>query len=321
MAKSIEDQVLDKKTKEQIRQELLEVINTKVKDEIVEVVANDVRETFDEEKKNEIKNEISNELIIDIKDEINKEQKKLNRKKSFKIFRLHVYILMLIAIVCYLVYLLYINGGLDIINKYEDIIRDRYHTTTTVHVETDKATLINNYKYLVDGLYITNLELLKSDYLISNVDVTDKLAMVYNTLADTDITKEGIIYTITGDVMKNAYIKVFGSEDGYKGNNFSVNNISFAYQESTNLFIAVLTGVVYEPNKLYHDIIDVEQTKDSIIFTARVGLEKEDGIYNVFNLNESLGSKEEVKSDDLSLVEYTFKKIGDNYHIYKISKK
>ena len=47
MAKSIEDQVLDRKTKEQIRQELLDVVNSKIKNEIVETVANDVIETFD----------------------------------------------------------------------------------------------------------------------------------------------------------------------------------------------------------------------------------------------------------------------------------
>ena len=99
MAKSIEDQVLDKKTKEQIRQELLEVINTKVKDQLVETVANDVKETFDAEKKEEIKEEISQELIIDIKEEINKEQKKLTRKKSFQVFRLKFLILLLIAVI------------------------------------------------------------------------------------------------------------------------------------------------------------------------------------------------------------------------------
>ena len=124
MAKKIEDQVLDRKTKEQIRQELLDVINTTYKDEIVQDVANDVRATFDNEYKQEIKEEIETEIVDEIKDDIRKEQSKLSRKKSFKIFRLYIYILLLIAVIGYLVYQLYINGGLALLEDYQIVKKE-----------------------------------------------------------------------------------------------------------------------------------------------------------------------------------------------------
>lgn len=326
MAKSVEDQVLDKKTKEQIRQELLEVINTKVKDEIVETVANDVRISFNEEKKDEIKEEISRELVIDIKEEINKEQKKITRRKSFKIFRLQVYILALIAIVVFLVYKLYMAGGLDILKKYQIVENNKDVATTTVStVNKDLTYYINNFGYLVDSVYVTNLELLKGNYSVDNIDITDKLGMVYNTLSEDKILKEGIIYTITEQTMKNAYIGVFGNDNGYKGTNFTANGISYAYQESTTSYLAIVTSEVKKQYEFNNTIMEVKESGDTLVFTTKVGIIKDNQLYNVFNMNESLGIMDEIKDTDyqkdLSSVDYTFKKINDKYYLTNIAKK
>ena len=324
MAKSIEDQVLDKKTKEQIRQELLEVINTKVKDQLVETVANDVKETFDAEKKEEIKEEISQELIIDIKEEINKEQKKLTRKKSFQVFRLKFLILLLIAVIVFLVYRLYLLGGIDLLNKV-NIPGIEQVTTTTQVVNKDFDYYLEKYGYLVNSFNVTNLELLKGTYNISDVDITDKLAMVYNSLGETDIVKEGIIYSVSNDVMKNSYIKLFGSEEGYRTSNFYVNGISYAYQESTTSYLAIVTGTITKANEFLYEIESIKEDGTNIVITTKVGLVKDEELYNVFDVNNSLGKVSELKKSDyldkLSVVEYTFKKINNKYYINSISKK
>lgn len=325
MAKSVEEQVLDKRTKEEIRQQLLEVVNTKVKDEIVEIVAQDVRNTFDEETKEEIKKEISDELVIDIKEEINKEQRKLTRRKSFKIFRLEVYILLLIAIVGFLVYKLYINGGLEFLNKYKIVPNNEVTTTTTAVVNKDFNYYLNNYGYLVDTLKITNIELLKGNYNLDNVDVTDKLAMAYLSVSDENIIKEGIIYTLTEENLTNAYKSIFGTLDTYKANNFSVNGMSYAYQESTKSYIAVVTGNVSNGNTLVYDISQITEVGGNLVFTTTVGLVKDNKLYNIFDLVNPVEDYTEIgiknSLDKYSKVEFTFKNIEGKYYISNISKK
>lgn len=325
MAKKIEDQILDKKTKEEIKTELLEVINTKVKDEIVDSVVNDVKEAFDEEYKKEIREDISRDLIIEIKDDIRKEQNKLTRKKSFKIFRLYIYILVLLAVIGYLVYLLYNNGGLDILNKYKIVKNDETTVTTTTAPVKDSAYYISNYGSLIDNVKVSNLELLKGNYAVTNIDITDKLAMVYNNLKDEDIKKEGIIYTITDEAMSNGYKSLFGSSSLYKGSNFTVNGYSYAYQESTKTYIAVV-GSNNTDSTIYNRIINATESNGLLKFTCYVGLVKNNQIYNVFNVNQVLGTYESDASidqykDSLSIVEYSFKEEKGNYYLYSIQKK
>lgn len=324
MAKKIEDQILDKKTKEEIKQEILEVVNTRVKDEIVTSVVNDVKEAFDEEYKKEIREDISRDLIIEIKDDIRKEQNKLTRKKSFKIFRLYIYILALIAVICYLVYLLYNNGGLDILNKYK-IVKNEVTTTTTTAPIKDSGYYISNYGHLVDSFYVSNLELLKGSYNVSNIDIADKLAMVYPKIAEEEIKKEGIIYSVDSETLKKNYNAVFGENGGYRGANFNSNGLNYAYQESTKTYIAIENNSNNNMS-VKNVIINASSDGDILKFTCYVALIKNNNIYNVFNVNEALGIYENDASvsqykDSLSLVEYTFKKEKDNYYLYSIAKK
>ena len=325
MAKKIEDQILDKKTKEEIKTELLEVINTKVKDEIVTSVVNDVKEAFDEEYKKEIREDISRDLIIEIKDDIRKEQNKLTRKKSFKIFRLHIYILALLALVGYLVYLLYNNGGLDILNKYKIVKNDETTVTTTTAPVKDSAYYISNYGYLVDSFYISNLELLKGSYTIDNIDIADKIAMIYPKIAEEDIKKEGIIYSLEEEIIKKNYINVFGENAGYRSANFNWNGLNYAYQESTKTYIAI-DNYKNVDSFVNNSIISASYENGLLKFTCYVGFVKNNQLYNVFNVNEALGNYESESSinnykDSLSIVEYSFKEDKGNYYLYSIAKK
>lgn len=324
MAKSIEDQVLDRKTKEQIRQELLEVVNTKVKDELVETIANDVRESFDDEYKTEIKKEIEQELMIDIKEDLRKEQAKISRRKSFKIFRLYIYMLVLIAIICYLVYLLYNNGGLDILDKYKIVKQDATTTTTTkALVVKDFNYYYSNYGHLIDKINITNYDLLKGNYNIMSVEVEDRLGMAYKNLSDDNINVEGMIYTFTDEVLKNSYKELFGSDDGYESRNFIVDNISYAFQDSTSSYIAIPTSVATEEIK--NIITDIKEENNKLIFTCKVALVKNfNEVYNINDLETSIGTitnESELTNfnEALSNVKYTFTIINGIYYITDIN--
>ena len=150
--------------------------------------------------------------------------------------------------------------------------------------------------------------------------------MVYNSIDDDKIIKEGIIYTVDEEVMSNYYKSMFGSLDGYKSVNFSVNGITYVFQESTKKFIAIVTGVVYEPNELVYEITNVEERSGSLVITSKVALVKDNKLYNINKLDEEIAdnTKDGLKNnlDKFSIVEYTFNYGEDGkYYINNISKK
>lgn len=325
MARKKEEVVIDKKTREKLTNEILEEINTNVKADLCKTVVEEVKESIDIEYKNELKEEISNELIVDIKAEIKKEEKKLYRRKNFKIFRLYVYIILLIAVAIYAIYKLYMTGNLEILEKYNG-----NKETTTKEIVSNKeikdfAWYYNKYGKLLDNIYITNYELLKGDYIFKDVDITDKLAMSYKAMDDEFIIKEGIIYTVAEDNLKNAYKTIFGSENGYLGGNFAIDGLNYAYSATNKNYIAISSANIKD-NYILNNIIDIKEDSNSIIITSKIALIADNKVYNIFNVSEELGVYNVDEGlnkyvNSLSTVDYTFEKNGDNYYIYSVSKK
>jgi hypothetical protein len=161
------DEVLDKKVRARLKEDVLNEINSTVKDELVENVVSDVKSTFNSNYKNEIKEEIKKDIVDDIQVSIKKDQAKLSRRKSFKIFRLNIYIILLIVCSCALVYRLYETGNIDI-NLCSNQTSETTTTSTTTTVVHDLDYLKNKYAYLLNNINITNYDLLKGSYNISH---------------------------------------------------------------------------------------------------------------------------------------------------------
>lgn len=319
---SKEESKIDKKTKVRWTNELLEEVHDTVKEDLCKSVAEDVRSSFDKEFKEDLKQQISEEIIGDIKVNIKKEQAKLNRRKTFKIIRLYIYIILLMAACLLAIYKLYSTGNLDVVKKQ----MEHFSTTTTTTQEVkDFNWYLSKYGHLLDNLYITNIEMLKANYTLNMMKAEDLLAMTYHTLESEEIINEGIIVSIEESVMQKAYEKIFGTLEYYKKMNFDVDGFHFAYSVKTNQYIAVGVQPVEKEN-VVHEIYDIKEENNRIIISAYVALVKEDKIYNIHDTKKALGDYTmgvSLKSIEKSLskVSYTFDKVEDNYFIREITAK
>lgn len=320
MAKQ-EEKVLDKKTKENLKKEILGEINTDVKKEIVETFVEDVKKEIDNEYKEEIKRQISDEVIEDVKANIRREQNKLNRRKTFKIIRLNIYLIVLFIFSIFLIYRLYKTDNLSILKKNTTTTT----TLTTSAVVKDLNWYINNYGYLINNLKFTNFELLRGNYNIKEIPVKDKLAMVYKNIPSDAIHIEGIIYTIDEESMINGYKELFGSIDDYMGTDFDVDALNFAYSASNKQYLSVAKkndNVEFVVNK----IVDIKESNDQLMIDSYVGIVKNDKLYSVLDLDNEIadyrsGSDLTMYKESLTVIQYSFKKIEGKYYIDSISRK
>lgn len=321
--------VIDKKTKEELTQQILDEINTTVKDDIVSEVVSDIKKSIDTEYKNNIKNEIREEITNDIKKSIQKEEKKLSRSKSFKIFRLYIYLIVVIGCALYMIYRLYATDNLGVINK--NLTRGIGTKTTTTEVNkttTEEVKDLNyymdRYANLLDSIKISNTDLVKGNINIESISIQDKLALAYALLED-EILVDGTIYTIDEDSMKESYKTIFGSLDDYEATTFEVRGLNFAYSANTSSYLAVGTindSISYVNN----EIINIYEEDEIIVLEAKVYIIKDNYIYNATNTNYRL-----VKVTDdldiskiknrLSTVEYRFEKTNNQYKLLSIIKK
>lgn len=321
---------IDKKTKEELTKQILEEINTTVKDDIVNEVVSDIKKSIDTEYKNGIKNEIKEELTADIKKSIQREEKRLSRSKSWKIFRLYIYLILVISCAGFMIYRLYITDNLGIINEKLDqgINHTRLTTTqidkTTTEEVKDLNYYMERYANLLDNVKINNTELLKGSYNVEDISIQDKLALAY-ALLDDEIIVDGAIYTINEDSIEKTYKSIFGSLDGYEATAFYVKGLNFAYSSSSSTYIAV--GNIDETvSYVKNHIINISEDDNVIVIEAKAYVEKDNYVYSATNTNYRL-----VKvSDDLDIskvqnrlatIEYRFEKMNSQYRLLSIAKK
>ena len=311
---------LTKKEKENIRKGVLEEINDEVRSSLCENVLNDVNERINEEYKENLKETISSEIINDIKENIKEDEKKMSRRKNFKIVRLYIYILLLMAGSIFLIYKLYVTGNLDVV---KDIKISTTTTTTTTALVKDLKWYMNKYGNILDNIKIDNVSLLKGNFDISKIDVKDKLSIAYNNLSSDSITKDGMIYSVKEEDLKNSYVAIFGSEDGYESSSFQVDGVVFAYSVSNASYMAVANKENASENILM-EITNIKEEDGELVVDCITALVKESKLYNINNLDVALkdyNSGESLKTSENSLSKnrFTFKLINDKYYISSIS--
>lgn len=324
-----DDTVLNKKMKEKLTNEIIDEINDTIKEDIINDVVKDVKDEINYSFKNEIKDTVKEELIVDIKNDIRKEEKRLYRRKNFQIFRLYIYIILLITCSVLMIYKLYKTGNLEIGNKeFKEKISSVMNvetTTTTTELIKDLEYYKNNYGYLVNDLKFNNLAILKGNNDVSNIELNDRLAISYNKLNREDINIDGVIYTVSEDQLLNAYKSIFGSEEGYEPVNFKVGNISFAYSASSKNYIALInedTLIDYTVN----NIIDVIETDNSMVFTCTVAYVKGNHVYSINNTYYKVSELSDGNVDFSSInnrltkVKYVFENVDGSYKLVRVER-
>ena len=138
------------KAKEVSKKEKVDVDLTGIKDELKEYVDLQIKKGFNEE--------------------LEKANKRLIREKNKKIIFKNITIIILLALVCFLLFLLY---KANYFNKYftndnvvsENVVEKTEKEKVEEKEEVTLQTLINQYSYLLDNIYIDE----NSIYISSNI--------------------------------------------------------------------------------------------------------------------------------------------------------
>ena len=328
MAKKVKDNkdiILDKKTKEKMKEEIIDDFNSNIKDDIVSKVADDIKESFNTDYKNALKDDLTVEIKEDIIRQVRKEQQKISGQKSFKIFRLYIYIFILIAIICYVLYRLYMTDNLNIISTRLDKLLVRTTTTQAVTPITTTTArplswYIDKYGYLLDDIQVTNYDLYKNGVEVDSMTNEDKLVMAFN--ITNEIDQDGEIYTLSEDKLKESYEKIFKETDSYKETKFSINDIKFTYSKNNSNYIAISSEELVKDEIIY-EITDVKENDGEVAIEAIVAIKRGNEIYSTKEPDLSVAkysSKLNLTNYQNSLMKNTFifKSIGNDYKLTQI---
>lgn len=319
---------IPKKMKEEMTEQIIEEINSTVKKDVIDSVVSDIKSEFNREYKDSIKEDIKKDIVDDIKKDIAKEQKKLSRSKSFKIFRLYLYLLIVVAALCYLLYRLYETDTLTVIDKSYTRKPTTTEVTTTVERTTeivkDSGYYIKNYGYLLDNIKISNYDLVKNGVEVNNMQMSDRLILAYANVDKTKIQMDGVIHSLKEEDLIDAYKEVFGESDGYSQSNFTSNGLNYVYSSSNGAYMAI--GEEVEDNYIQNIITNGREEEDIITLEARAYVVKDNAIYNPNNMNYRImtmndGADISRVQNRLLSVEYNFKKDDLGYHLTSIVRK
>ena len=314
--------VIDKGVRNKIKKEIYAEINEDVKKEVAENVIKDVEFMMDVDYKNDLKERVTAELIEDIKNDVKVEQKRIYRAKNFKIFRLYIYIILLLAAAIFMIYKLYVNGDLDVLDKITTKANTKTSQVVTTKEVKDLAYYMKNYGDILDNVIITDTELVKGSYNLKDVSVTTKLAMAYKTVSSNDIVVDGIINKISAETIEKAYTNIFGTKDDLIHQNFSVDGINFAYSATENQYVAVVYN--NKETKVVNSIYNITEDKDTLVVEAYTAVVINNALYNVNNTNDKIkdyveGENISTYGDKLTKVKYKFQNIKGKYYLDSIN--
>jgi hypothetical protein len=309
--------ILDRKTLDRYRKQITDDFENNYKDQLVKEFSNkvtaEVRTKFNKEFKDQIIDEVTTDVKEEVKNQIVKEEKKISRGKSFKIFRLSVYIIVLLSIIIYVAYRLYKTDNLDIINyTYTKPEETKEVTTTAPKKEEEKVDYLALYGNLVNTFKVYDYNLYKNNPKVDDLSMITKLQMAYSKLKESDIETDGSILTIKSSTLRSAYIELFGKDD-YEPTSFNIYNINFIYSPNKNEYIAIVS-VPNTEDVAYH-AFDASEDDNYIIVKAYVAKIDNNKVFNIIN-NRQIGeyNNDIVKyANRLTVVTFRFTKDKNFY--------
>ncbi len=311
--------------------EMRKKVYDEIHDDVVDQIKSDLDSQFGAQYRDEIKEKVTNEIIGEIKEKVRKEDARNSRRKSFKIFRLYIYLFVMIGIAVYLIYHLYygekVNIYLPNINFQTTAKEEKpvvpTTTTTTKTTTRSQEWYKEQYGHLVNDLKISNLNLLKNGMTVESMTGGEKLSLVLDNMADSDISIEGIIYTINEESLKNKFVELYGENVEYVASNFTNNGLYFAYSETGKNYIAV-GEKTNTSKKVFYNMKNISEANKTVVITCYVGIIDGNYIYNVNDLTKPLGEGEYTGNineylNGLSIVKFVFKG-NDKLHLDSILK-
>lgn len=347
MGKKLLDNDLEKK-QEEITKEIIDNVKKEINNvtkNIKDDIVNEIRFEANTVVKDDIKEQLIADINSEIKDNIRKEQKSIIRHKNFKIFRKNIFILLLIGVIGYFGYCLWDAKYFPFLKNYKIVsVKDSEKTNKDdkkVSVEVveeqpvkDKTWYIENYGYLLKNMSLdlpidnSNVYYLYSgNYNKDNIKDTIKLNLIYKFIENKEETDSN--YIITEEAMQKAYLSFFGSLDGYKPSNFTVNCMQFYYNSIEKIFTAFKFDCDTTSNfHIKEEIKDMYEENNYIVIETVMGVYNPDSksLFNYTNLYTAVVQDfDETKSvlsyeNSLNTYKYKFKNINNIYYFDSIEK-
>ncbi len=313
---------LTEKEKKQIKENIMDEIKDDLTVELSKSLVNEVNKSFDVDYKEELKSRISDEISDNIKSDFEKEEKRKVRGKNFKIFRLYLYIIILLCIIGFVFYKMYKTDNLDIIG-IKKLGHSNINITTLPTTEEDnkKAKLLEKYKDILANVKIKNTYYINGNILVDNLTTQEKFALAYNTLSEKDIEKDGSFYTLESTKLENAYKNLFGLDD-YQAMDFSSDGKDFKYSAKTNYYLA-LNETETDNVDVIMNIESIDENDEYVYVDVITAIRKGDFIYSKDNLNASVTKYKDTLDlsqfkNKLTTNRVVFKKSLNNTYLYAI---
>ena len=278
------------KAKEVSKKEKVDVDLTGIKDELKEYVDLQIKKGFNEE--------------------LEKANKRLIREKNKKIIFKNITIIILLALVCFLLFLLY---KANYFNKYftndnvvsENVVEKTEKEKVEEKEEVTLQTLINQYSYLLDNIYIDENSIYISDYYNGKLTNEIKSYIALNNLGSEHIDNVEDYNMFSEDNFKETYLKIFND---FKNVSFDYNGNKIRYLSMMNSYISN-TLITNNGTNIKREIVDIK-VGDNIVITTVEGLVIDNKLYNITDNAEILDYNNEDLNkykNVLNKVVYTFK--------------
>lgn len=296
-----------------IKEELTAKVKSQITKDIIDDVKNDVSILVKEEVRNDLKKEIDRE--------IKKSNSRVLRGRRGKILFRDLVIIILLVIIGFLIYYMYNHNYIGIsINT----------STNNVSVSNDKKVVKNkqDYSYLLDMTNVkipfdntNSLYLYNGTYNETNINDSIKLTMAFNLVNKNEFTT---------DELKDAYIKLFGTDKHFKNTSFEYECKKFKYDVDANTYTLISDECINQSDKeIIEKIIDIKDDKDSVIITTVMGVydNSDKSLYNFKNIYTPVAVDLNTNfdltdyKDKLNTYKYTFKKDDNDYHFESITNK
>lgn len=261
----------------------------------------------------ELDSKIESKVDAVINEKIKDYEKKIVRSKNYKIIKRDIVIILLLGLIIYSGYYMYKNDYFGINDKIDNTVDNSIDI-----VELDSSYYIKNYHYLVDNIFIEDIELLdifKKDTISSN-DISNslKLKISYFNIKNKQTDDGNIIFS--KDDLLSSYKTIFNDEV-INNQTFTYNNTRFIYYN--NMYI----GYVMDNDNINikYDIYNSYVKEDNLVFEVVVGRVIDNNIISVYD-DSILEYNGNIKDyvDRLSKYSFTFKNIQDKYYFSRLDR-
>ena len=261
----------------------------------------------------ELDSKIESKVDAVINEKIKDYEKKIVRSKNYKIIKRDIVIILLLGLIIYAGYYMYKNDYFGINDKIDNTVDNSIDI-----VELDSSYYIKNYHYLVDNIFIEDIELLdifKKDTTSSNdISNTLKLKISYFNIKNKQTDDGNIIFS--KDDLLSSYKTIFNDEV-INNQTFTYNNTRFIYYN--NMYI----GYVMDNDNINikYDIYNSYVKEDNLVFEVVVGRVIDNNIISVYD-DSILEYNGNIKDyvDRLSKYSFTFKNIQDKYYFSRLDR-